>query len=315
MTAIAALLAAIAWQANAADAVIESGLFRVEYPPDRETLARQSLAVLEAALEEYAPRLGGGTAPIVVRICETHGDFVREAGYFAQPSVIALARPERGRIAVRAPEQLPSQGIFVTALRHELVHVLLARSTGPGNLPTWLNEGIAMTLSGERRWDSGMRVARMYLTGRIVPYYELMHTMGDPGREGPYGDAYAQSLSMTNFLIDMLGEEAFWELIAELADTRFGVALERRAGMTPADFWQAWHDSLWRVALISSVVSGFTLFQGMGLLAMLAYLRVRRRNQAVLTRWEREETEPALVTVSELESGEAYPWEEDEGEP
>ena len=87
--------------------------------------------------------------------------------------------------------------------------------------------------------------------------------------------------------------------------------------MTPHELWKAWHRSLWKVAVISAVMSGFGLFDFMALLVIVAYCRKRRHNRKVLDRWEQEEAgETPVMMAWELERDSEYPWEmDDEEEP
>ena len=88
-------------------------------------------------------------------------------------------------------------------------------------------------ISGEYRWNTTFLVARMYLAGRLYSYDDLMLDFSAVKGERPFGNLYAQSLSMTAFLYDRLGEEAFWQLLYSLRDKDFPAALQETAGMTP----------------------------------------------------------------------------------
>ena len=83
--------------------------------------------------------------------------------------------------------------------------------------------------------------------------------------------------------------------------------------MTRPDFFQAWRDSLWTIALVSSLVSGFGVFQFAAFLLVVAYLRKRRRGRKVLETWaEDEDAEDAIVFPWQLEDQEGpYEWEQD----
>jgi len=127
-----------------------------------------------------------------------------------------------------------------------------------------------------------------------------------------FGDAYAQSLSMTRFLMKRLGEEDFWALVYALDTMTFGEALQRYAGLAPREFWEAWRRSLWRIALVSSIVSGLTLFQVMAILTVMAFFRKRRRGKRILREWE-DEDGGSLDWDTPLGDEPLLPWEmEDE---
>jgi hypothetical protein len=216
-------------------------------------------------------------------------------------------------IVVKGPHLLPEARDYRGMLRHELIHVLLARNTEEANVPRWFNEGVAMVVSRELRWESGLRIARMYVRRRLIAYPELNLAFAPLGNEETFDDAYAQALSMTRYLMENLGEDRFWQIVRSLKTQSFEDALRAYAGMTPADLYDAWHASLWKVAVISSLVSGFSAFQLMAILAVVAYLRKRRRGRHILQQWEEEENEPEAFSWEALEEG-PYPWDEEEEE-
>jgi hypothetical protein len=257
-----------------------------------------------------------------VLVCGTSEEFARVAGRYSEPNVGGIAKPDESFIAVKAPKLMRGLYDFDGTLRHELVHVLLARNYNVDELPRWLNEGIAMVLAREHRWNSVYHVGIMYLQGRLIHYRELTWVFHEPGREMEFGNAYAQSLLMTRYLMERLGEDAFWELLSDLDSMRFGQAMQKHLEMIPPEFLDAWRRSLWKMALGVSVVSGIGLFQIGALLLILAYLRKRRRGGRVMRRWEAEEREEEeygpVVLPWELETGETDgPWsdcEEDDEE-
>ena len=297
--------------------VLQDGLFRIEYPPGERHTAAITLDNLQEITASWQHRLDPGDAPILVHICASQGDFAARAGFWPPAEVGGVAHAEDGVIVLRTPGQLSNPRLYEGVVRHELLHVLLARNTSLSHLPRWLNEGIAMHLSGEYRWNSSLLVARMYLSDRLYTYDDLIMNFSTVRGERPFGNLYAQSLSMTAYLYDRLGDEAFWQLIYALRDSDFQTALHECARMSPDDLWEAWRRSLWKVAVISAVMSGFGLFDFMALLVIVAYFRKRRHNRKVLDRWEQEEAgETPVMMAWELERDSEYPWEmDDEEEP
>ncbi|MFO7973131.1 MAG: hypothetical protein R6V12_00685 [Candidatus Hydrogenedentota bacterium] len=295
--------------------LLREGLFRIEYPKGEERLAAITLKNLEDVLADWGKYLDAGEQPVMVHICASPGEFASRAGFSPPAEVGGVAHSEDGIIVLRTPNQLPNPKYYEGVVRHELIHVLLARNTDLTHLPRWLNEGIAMHISGEYRWNSTFHVARMYMADRLYSYDDLMLHFHISQRERPFGDLYAQSLSMTAYLYDSLGEEAFWDMVYALREKDFPEALGDAAEMTPEEFWDAWYNSLWKIAVISTVVSGFGVFHLMALLLIVAYMRKRRRNRTVMKRWEHEEAEEEpFMTVWDLERESEYPWERDDEE-
>jgi hypothetical protein len=173
-----------------------------------------------------------------------------------------------------------------------------------------------MTWSNEHRWGSTWRVGQMYVTNRVIDYPDLEWTFQSPGREMEFGDAYVQALSMTRYLEDTLGEDAFWSLIADLETMSFTEALAKHGDMSVREFYEEWVASLWKLALVFSIVSGFGIFQFMAILVIVAYIRKRRQNRRRMREMELdEEDDVPFMTVSQLEDQDPpYPWEEEEYE-
>ncbi|MBX7255517.1 MAG: hypothetical protein K1Y02_04060 [Candidatus Hydrogenedentes bacterium] len=265
--------------------------FVVHYNEPEEALAKRTLDVLVTASKEFESSLPAGPEPITVVVCGTIQEFAQLARGYTMPNVLGLAFPERGLILLKSPELVREPADYRGTVRHELVHVLLARNVNMDNVPRWLNEGIAMVLSGEFRYESTARVAQMYLSGKTIDYRNLEYVFLAPGRELEFGDAYAQSLSMTRFLLRKLGEEEFWRMVHSLKTEPLSTALRTRLNMNEIEFYDAWVRSLWKFALVFSLVSGFSVFQLMALLTFAAYIRKRRRGQRLLREWETEEAE------------------------
>lgn len=294
--------------------VLRDNTLEIYYHPEAQAEAEEVRDVVHAAIDELAPRLPLGEEPVSIVIADTFADFARFAPDFTHISVEGVAHSQSGWIVVKSRGLHQATSSFPGTVRHELVHILLARNTRPGNLPRWLNEGIAMMLAGELHWSAPIRVARMQATGDIIDYTDLDFAFMS-GDGNLVHNAYAQSLSMTEYLADELGEERFWEMVHSLEHQSFGKAVHEYLGAYPREFWQSWRRTLWAVALVVSLMSGFTAFQIMAVLLVIAYLRKRKHAQARLAQWEEEEAEGEVFTVWDLENQEPpYPWEEDEDE-
>ncbi len=268
---------------------LAAGIVEVQCHPKDESLGRESLRILEKALAEYDSVLPAGDTPIRVTIAASLGEFGRLAGEYGRSHVEGIARPEQGIIVVKAPYLVNEPIDYGSTLRHELLHVLLARNTNPAHVPRWFDEGLAMLVSRELGWDRPLRVGRMYLTRTLIPYRDLNFAFAPLGNETEFGNAYAQAASMTENLRQRLGDARFWELVHALKEEDFEAALLRIGGMTPGDLFDGWRRSLWKVALFGGIVSGFGLFQAMAVLTVILYLRLQVLNRRKMRQWAEEE--------------------------
>ncbi len=272
-------------------ATLERGQLRLQYAEGQEAVALETMEVLQSGLRTYSSRLPAGVDPIHVHICQTIEEFRGLSGGLPAMRVEGFARSREGIIVLKAPRLLSTGSNYAAIARHELLHVLLARNTDPDNLPRWLNEGIAMILSRENRWGTMFSMARIYTGGRVIEYEDLPYVFNAPGNETVFGDAYVQSLSMTRYLQSQVGQERFWAMVRGLQSGSFEEALRAQTGVTLEEFFDAWRASLWRTALISSIVTGLSIFQVAALLLVVGYLRRRARNRRIVQTWDEEDGE------------------------
>lgn len=143
--------------------------------------------------------------------------------------VMGLLRAERDAVPVRS--------IF----KHELAHLYLGRAVGEGNLPRWLNEGVAQWASGGvselLSVGSSTELEKAALSGRLIPFEALEERF--PRNERDLSLAYQQSLSFVNYLVARHGVEGLagvlgrlrqGDAVEEAMDGALGVGLEEMQG-------------------------------------------------------------------------------------
>lgn len=312
MRVFAACLIVLSAAWSAAETV-SGGVFTIHFDPLDRAIAADTLETSNAFAAEMFGRLPTGDAPINIVICGTVAEFVERAGEFGRADIAGIASPSEGVILLKSPRILGSPVDYDGVLRHEIVHVLLARNVNTDNLPGWLNEGMCMYLSREHRWASSWRVAQMYTAGGVFSYYEMEFAFNDGPGERPFGDIYAQSLSMTRHLIDTHGEETLWAIVNDLDTIEFRESLEKYTGWTTVQFHDDWTSSLWTGALATSVISGVTIFQIGAVLLFVAWLRKRRAAAGMLAEMEDDENEPLAPWEVPLEQ-DPYEWEHSDDE-
>ncbi len=289
--------------------------FVIHVRSESEHLVPETLLLAQQMIRENASRLPVGSDPIHIIVCSTETEFRRHAGAFGRTNIGGIALSESGVIVLKSPALLRGGSSFRDVLRHELAHVLLARNIREENMPRWLNEGIAMTLSGEKRWHSLMRVSNIFLRGQVLSYRDLEAAFEQPGIENEFGDAYAQALLMTRYLLRLAGDETFWSLVFDLKDMSFGDALRKWTTLSPLEFYERWVRSFSRVAAVASVVSGLGLFQLGAMLVIFAYIRRQRRSRQILEQWaeEEEDNEDEGVETDNVADWEEYTddWEDE----
>jgi tetratricopeptide (TPR) repeat protein len=105
-------------------------------------------------------------------------------------------------------------------LYHEYAHVLI-RALARNHVPFWLNEGLAQWAAGETTAHLAQRLAQ---GEKLLPFDRLEKSFaGLSATEASL--AYAQSLSLTNFLVERFGEAQIITVLSRLGTgTNFQVA-------------------------------------------------------------------------------------------
>jgi hypothetical protein len=168
-----------------------------------------------------------------------------------------------------------------------MCHLLLAARTARAELapPRWLDEGLAMWISGT--WDLGLDwraddsslLADAVAAKSLIPFEELDASFPS----GPFFHvAYAQSHSFVSFLAERSGEESLLRLVRRLASNEeISPAFEETFGVSLSDAEREWRATLRPAGIFARLPSAGTLtvFGGVaaGLLVAVRFVQVRRR--------------------------------------
>ncbi|WP_455245438.1 peptidase MA family metallohydrolase [Petrachloros mirabilis] len=170
------------------------------------------LDILEEAYREIGQKFGHFPSKPIVVVLHSHGTFhgMTETPAWADGLFDAVL----GRIQVPTQGALTDRGWLKRVLRHEFVHALLHDLQGIDGvaLPTWLNEGLAMRLSGDT-WSDLERLALHQVPS--IPLRAL---------EGPWGGlssdaaniAYLESDSAVGYIIARYGLHEVQQLLIRL---------------------------------------------------------------------------------------------------
>ncbi len=236
-------------------------------------------------VESTAPRLAAwtGAAPHSVRleILATREQFDRRMAQLGGPRWAAgLALPELGLIVLRAPRQLGEPEQFVYLLTHELMHLYLAAGLRGRQAPLWLEEGLAMNLSGEGGWSRTTAMAGGVLGAGLLPLSDLESRF--PSSANQAALAYAQSYYLVSWLKGEFGPEALPKLIHSLSLGRpLTAALREATGLSLAGIEERFGKDMRSRFSWLAVLGAGGVFWGLVALGAMAGLVVRRRRQKV----------------------------------
>ncbi len=199
------------------------------------------LEILEEAYREIGQKFGHFPTKTIVVVLHAKSTFQSATG--SPMWADGLFDPVLGRIQVPAQDALADRAWLTRVLRHEFVHALLHNQLGPAGsaIPTWLNEGLAMELSGDR-WSDLDQIMKQEFT--LIPL---------PALEGGWGGlssdaatvAYLEANSAVHYLIDHYGMPRVQELLTQLrARQALSAAMQSQLSMSYEQFQARWVDQL-----------------------------------------------------------------------
>ena len=195
------------------------------------------LDILEEAYRDIGQKFNHFPAkPIVVTLLTKTG-FQTETG--SPTWADGLFDPVLGRIQIPTQGALTDRTWLRRVLRHEFVHALLHDQLGAnsGSIPTWLNEGLAMQLSG----DSWQELDRS--VGDDVQVMPLAALEGSWERLSPQAAAvaYLEASSATHYLLDRFGTHKMHDMLGELkARQTIAMAMQDKLLLSYDRFQQQW---------------------------------------------------------------------------
>ena len=225
---------------------VENEIVRVFYHGDRAGTAQDYLEAGLATHQEIAVDLYGtelSTLPVKVIL-------------FAEEADLEAARPGSGgtldAAVLNCGTKVTSDIVFVIhrscgtgdrtdTFRHEFGHIIneAAGEGSLGQLPSWLDEGMAVHAQSEPgdnylgAFDAGVR------TGRLIPFNQMGTAANTSNQVNLF---YGQSYAMSDFLIELRGAETFAEFFGTIkAGTRFDLAIEQVYGFDLVGFEEAFY--------------------------------------------------------------------------
>jgi hypothetical protein len=174
-------------------------------------------------------------------------------------------------------------------LRHEVTHVLIARISGGRQVPRWFNEGVAMEVERERRFQDQTELFYQLVKGGKTDLRQLDGLFG--GTQSDQTRAYALAGALVHDLTLSYGPGAFREILNRVHQgVPFDTAFADVTGVSPSaaesEFWR--RQRIW-TSWIPVLTSSTTLWLAITLLAILAIVMRRRRNRELERQWEKEE--------------------------
>lgn len=159
----------------------------------------------------------------------------------------SLVRRNSDGTVTRRIDLLPAAGGELTALAHELVHVILADHFPDGPPPLWLDEGLAMLLDTPQKQARHWRDCHEAIEiGEALPLPQLL-LLDRPPAPRQFPAVYGQSLALTRFLMEKGAPETLLAFVHHAQEKGYVNALETHYGI------RGWEnlERRWRAFVVS----------------------------------------------------------------
>lgn len=245
---------------------------------------------------------------VVVRVAPTVADMARLAPTAIPPpsyaSGVAYSRLHLVLLSMLQPrgaEAVDLDEVF----RHELAHVALDDSVRGQHVPVWFNEGLAVSLSGENRFDREKTMWHATLSGTLLPFSELDRRF--PSDHFEVGIAYAESADFMRFLTRRTDQARFGAMIARVREGQpFESAVADAYGSDLRRLELQWRGEAERRYSVLPILTGGGLVWVIVIGALVwAYVKKRRRAKKILDRWAGEEALEDALRARRAASAEA----------
>jgi hypothetical protein len=205
-----------------------------------DSFAQELMTTTQQALERLAEDTGAELEEPVNFYIYATSDDLRGAMIYPQEWTGGVAYPRYGVMAIGISSSNIDWGKRTIA--HELTHLVIHQMTlNPYNdLPTWLDEGLAMYNEGELSSTFATSLERAIAEDSLISVQSLSSPFSAYAEEAVL--AYAQSYSLVEFLITSYGQAEMLELLNTFKEgSGYDAALEKVYGFDMDGL-----DSLWR---------------------------------------------------------------------
>lgn len=215
-------------------------------------------------------------------------------------------------LALQAPETWEAPDM-TELLSHELTHLALYDAVLGRHTPRWFDEGLAIHELGELPWKRWKTLWDADMSHRLLPLADL--DRGFPAGGYEVSIAYAESADFVRFLMRDADRARFGSFIERIrAGAGFDRALDDAYGTDVRKLEYEWREDVGhRVSFVPLLTGGEVIGSLMAVLAVVAFVKRRRRAKAKLAEWAREEAEmDALEARARARAARAIEAEDDD---
>ena len=202
---------------------------------------------------------------------------------------VGAAIPSQYLIVVKSPTKHNYLKSIPEVLTHELAHIFLGNKVNRQDLPRWLDEGFAMYIAQEQRWDVALSIAKAVFTNSLVNLTEIdsVNSFNSPKANL----AYLESYLAVSYFIQTYGRDGFKELIRNLANgENINSALVKTIGLDYQGFSDEFTQYLKKKYNWTSFFSdNLFLWLILAFLIVMFYFVKKSRTRKIVKSWEEED--------------------------
>lgn len=268
---------------------------QIEAPPELTAVRMRLEAMPGGSFADIAQFLGISDSGTVIRV--VLAPETSEVAHRAPPWISGFALGESSLIVLfpaRSPGY-PDQTLE-DVLRHEVAHVLISRAAAGRTVPRWFDEGLAMDVERQRRWQDQTQLFYQLVTGGETDIQYLDRLFA--GGENAQTRAYALAGAFVHDLLSQHGPETAKDILMRVhSGAGFDNAFSAVTGSSPshaeAEFWR--RQRIW-TSWVPIISSNTTVYLGVTLLALLSIYVRHRRNRKMEEEWAKEEEQEETDT-------------------
>ncbi len=208
-----------------------------------DSFAGELMTACEEGLSRLTREVGTyPEKPIRIYVYASAGD-LQGAMIFSQEWTGGTAFTEFGIVAIGISVDQLDWG--KRAMVHELTHLVVHQATfSPyGELPTWLDEGLAMYNEGEMSPSFQAWLDRAIVEGRLISVRSLCSPFSAEPEKAYL--SYAQSCSLVAYLLDSYGQDRMLSLLTLLKDgSSYDGAIKQVYGFDMDELDRRWREEL-----------------------------------------------------------------------
>lgn len=211
------------------------------------------------------------------------------------PLVVAYALPHKMLIVIDYSKMRTDPLMFSATLKHELTHLLLHDQIRLGNLPKWLDEGVAQWVSGGiseiLMGGKGDELTQADLMGNLIPLRSLVRSF--PKEEKGSLLAYAEAKSVVEYIESIFGGSGIRAILAHLKDgAEIEMAIQMGLSISMDELEERWKTDLSKkiswIAYFGNHLA-LILFSFGGLLTIYGFIRLTIQRKKYREKEEEEE--------------------------